>query len=242
MPVSRFAAWAGNSAKIEVTGVTEVTETQNPKLSAGLGNTVEVTRAGEAAVTGVTSPAAALVTAVTEGATPRLPAKRQLDQCGNQGNPRHPSSKMGCVWEALADDPGAWRDFYEERAAIIEYDSGVSRLWAEGFARLHPDHPPPDVPVTRWQTFIDDIGRFLDGGFAERAAELGWGPLDLFGADRDRPFARIDQQGLLWLIAGNDLIALSHDTATIETSSCARQTYRRKPNAPGRVLAWEMVQ
>jgi hypothetical protein len=133
------------------------------------------------------------------------------------------------------------QDAEEEHAAIIEYDGKIPRTWAEGFARLHPNRPPADVPLKRWQVFIDDVGRFLDGGFAKKAAELGWGPLDLFGADRDRPFAWIDQQGLLWLVAGNRLVELSHDAAIIEIWTGARQTYRRKPNQLGKVLAWELV-
>jgi len=40
-----------------------------------------------------------------------------------------------------------------------------------------------------------DIGCFLDGGWAEKATVLGWGPLDLLGCDRERPFARIDYAG-----------------------------------------------
>jgi len=126
-------------------------------------------------------------------------------------------------------------------SAIVEHEGGVPRAWAEGFARLHPDRPPGDVPVKRWLRFIDDIGLFLDSGWAEQAAALGWGPYDLFGCDRDRPFARIDQAGLLWLLNGDKLIALTEDAATIETRTGARQTYRRKPNDPGRVLAWELM-
>jgi hypothetical protein len=117
----------------------------------------------------------------------------------------------------------------------------IPRAWAEGFARLDPDRPPGDVPPRRWRTFIDDIGHFLDSPFCAVAAALGWGPLDLFGCDRDRPFARIDQAGLLWLLNGDRLVALSENTATIETCTGARQTYRRKLSAPGRVLAWELA-
>jgi hypothetical protein len=95
-----------------------------------------------------------------------------------------------------------WGEAEEERAGVIEYDGNVPRAWAEGYARLHPDHPPGDVPLRRWQTFVDDCGRFLDGGWANRVAALGWGPLDLFGCDRERPFARIDHAGLLWLVNG----------------------------------------
>jgi hypothetical protein len=129
----------------------------------------------------------------------------------------------------------------EERAAIVAYGGGAPRAWAEGFAQLDPDRPPADVPPRRWQQFIDDASRFLDSGFAVRAAALGWGAFDIFGCDRDRPFARIDQQGLCWLIAGNRLVDLSEKTAIIETWTGARQTWHRKPSEGGRVLAWELA-
>jgi len=128
----------------------------------------------------------------------------------------------------------------EERAAIIEYDGGVPREWAEGYAGLDPDQVPSDVPPRRWALFIDDVGRFLDGPFCQTAAHLGWGPYDLFGADAVRPFARIDQMGLLWLIKGNELIALAADTAVIDVSG-QRLTYRRRAHQPGCVLAWELA-
>jgi hypothetical protein len=60
----------------------------------------------------------------------------------------------GSVHDVLADE-------LEERAAIVEYDGGVPRAWAEGYARLHPDRPPKDLPPKRWLQFINDIGRFL---------------------------------------------------------------------------------
>jgi hypothetical protein len=126
-----------------------------------------------------------------------------------------------------------------ERAAIVEHEGKIPRAWAEGFAQLDPARPPGDVPPHRWQRFVDDVGLFLDGGFAEQAAALGWGPHDLFGCDRDRPFARIDLAGLLWLLKGDKLVALTADTATIETRAGPRLTYRRKPVEPGRVLAWD---
>ena len=62
----------------------------------------------------------------------------------------------------------------------------------------------------------------------------------MFGCDRDRPFTRIDQAGLLWLLNGDKLIALTENTATIERRTEARQTYRRKPSDPDRVLAWQL--
>src|SRR5262245_12300962 len=139
--------------------------------------------------------------------------------------------------------PDVWSDAHEERAAIAEYDGGVPRAWAEALARLEPSQPPADVPPKRWLRFIDDCGRFLDNGWAIRAAALNWHPLDLFGCDRERPFARLDHAGLLWLLNGRQLLALTADTAAIATPSGGSLTFYRRPVEPGRVvLAWELKQ
>src|SRR5271169_5476353 len=67
-------------------------------------------------------------------------------------------------------------DLARHRAASTEYDGGVPRAWTEGLARLDTDRRPADVPWRRWQIFVDDCGRFRDGGWAKKAAALGWGP------------------------------------------------------------------
>jgi hypothetical protein len=134
-----------------------------------------------------------------------------------------------------------WTDREEERAAIVEYDGGVPRDWAEGFAQLDPNKPPRQVTLERWWRFIDDCGRFLDAGWAARAAALGWGPLHLFGCNRKRPFARLDHRGLLWEINGGRLIVLYRDGAIIETLRGDRLRYRRQPLNVGQVvLAWKL--
>ncbi len=168
------------------------------------------------------------------------------DTHAKAANPAKPAEIHGTGAEQTAVLPLAvaapsWGDAEEERVAIVEYDGGIPCAWAEGFARLDPGRPPADVPPRRWQTFVDDVGLFLDGDFASVASALGWGPYDLFGADRDRPFARIDQAGLLWLLNGDRLEKLSENTATIQTRTGARQIWRLKPAAPGRVLAWELA-
>jgi hypothetical protein len=135
-----------------------------------------------------------------------------------------------------------WGEAEAERAAIVEHDGNVPRAWAEGYSRLDPDRPAGDVPLSRWQRFVDDVGRFLDSPFCAVASALGWTAYDIFGCDRDRPFARIDQEGLLWLLNGDRLIALSENTATVERRTGARQIFRRRPLAVGDiVLAWELI-
>ena len=85
------------------------------------------------------------------------------------------------------------------------------------------------------------MGRFLASDFAAVAAALGGHALDLFGCDRDRPFARIDQACLWWLLNGDRLAALSENTAMIETRTGGRQTWRRKMGEVHRALAWELT-
>jgi hypothetical protein len=89
-------------------------------------------------------------------------------------------------------------------------------------------------------TFIDDVRRFLDCPFCAAAAALGWKAHDLFGCDSGRPFARIDQAGLLWLLNGDQVIALTADIAVIERNTGARQTWRRKATESRQVLVWEL--
>jgi hypothetical protein len=60
--------------------------------------------------------------------------------------------------------------------------------------------------------------------------------------DRERPFARIYQAGLTWLLNGAALVMVTKDASTIETQTGARQTFRRKSAEPARVLAWELAQ
>ena len=135
-----------------------------------------------------------------------------------------------------------WSDAQEERAAIIEYDGGAPRAWAEALARLDPSKPPSGVRPERWWRFIDDCGRFLNAGWAGQAAALGWGPFHLFGCDRKRPFARLDNMGLIWFLNGGRIIELHRDRVTIETRMGARQCYRLRPIEVGQVvLAWELT-
>jgi hypothetical protein len=141
---------------------------------------------------------------------------------------------VGQVGQAVDDGD------FEERAAIIQYDGDAPPAWAEGLARLDPNNPPGDVPPQRWVTFCNDAGRFLDR-WAARAAALGWGSLDLFGCDARKPFARIDRLGLMWLLNGDHLVALSETSAIIGRGTGARQTYRRRPTQSKCVLAWDLA-
>jgi hypothetical protein len=172
----------------------------------------------------------------------RTPPRSACSKCSNCSKdnfgPDERSEQIGQQTEPL--NPVAILGSTEKGSHLIEYDGDPPRKWAEALAALDPNKPPGDVPQRRWLQFIDDCGQFLDDGWAEKAAALGWGAADLFGCDRHRPYARIDRTGLLWLMAGRRLVALTADSATIETAGGGWQTYRRAHNSPDQVLAWSL--
>jgi hypothetical protein len=92
---------------------------------------------------------------------------------------------------------------------------------------------PKYVNQDRWQQAIADGRRFL-AQWSESAAGLGWSARDLFGLAEipDGPgsnyqrLSRYDQTGLIWLLQGRPVVALTSDTAVIETTT-GTFTYRR---------------
>ena len=125
----------------------------------------------------------------------------------------------------------------EERAAVVEYDGNIPREWAEGFALLDCAKCPAGVPAGRWRQFIEDAARFLDG-WASRAAGLGWTTAEVFGCHPEVPYARLDCMGLVWLLDGAEILAISAEGVRIRKPSGAMLTiYRRTGGAPS-VPVW----
>jgi hypothetical protein len=179
-------------------------------------------------ITGVTDVTGRLVTPKNPAVTSVTPVTCQQRYCGGQ--------RVASVTAA----PDKFPVELQERAAVIEYDGGAPRTWAEALARLDPVRPPCDIPPTWWLRFIDDCARFIDDGWAPCAEALGWTSLDLFGCNRAKPFSRINHAGLLWVLNGRKLLALGPNAATIATASGGKLTFRKSANEPGRVLAWEL--
>jgi hypothetical protein len=97
---------------------------------------------------------------------------------------------------------------------------------------------PALVDEVRWRQAIADAQSFL-GMWGEQAAALGWSEHELFGLHPvpERPAAsyhrlsRYDATGLLWLLEGRSVVALTAETAAIQAQGGAALTYRkhRKP-------------
>jgi hypothetical protein len=131
-------------------------------------------------------------------------------------------------------------------AALGEFEAGVPRAWAEGFAALHQAKPPAWTILRPglWPELVTAVGLFLDHWGAQ-AARLGWDPVDLFGASPRAPLTRLDQQGLIFFLRdGAEIVAMTADTVTIRRPRGALQTFRRpakNAREPGTAPIWELI-
>ena len=85
---------------------------------------------------------------------------------------------------------------------------------------------PQGVDGFRWREALKDGRRFL-GTWGSRAANLGWTGDDLFGLYSTAPLARYDAMGLMWLLRGRTVVALTATEATIRASAGTTLTLRK---------------
>lgn len=58
---------------------------------------------------------------------------------------------------------------FEERAAIIEFDGGLTRAVAEGMARIQLANPPAGANAADWTWYVDQASRIMDSHLARAA-------------------------------------------------------------------------
>jgi hypothetical protein len=93
---------------------------------------------------------------------------------------------------------------------------------------------PEHVDLDSWRQTVEDARWFLSK-WGEQAEALDWSAADLFGlapvpekpAANYRRLSRYDQTGLLWLLRGRPVVALTDTTAAIQCPTGAIVTYRR---------------
>jgi hypothetical protein len=100
------------------------------------------------------------------------------------------------------------------------------------------DHRPDLIEESRWQQAVVDGETFLHvwGG---QAAALGWTETHLFGLHRIpkkpspsyRRLSRYDQAGLIWLLQGRTVVALTECSAAIQNPTGNITTYRKPATA-----------
>jgi hypothetical protein len=156
---------------------------------------------------------------------------------------------------ALASpDPGA----FEERAAIIEHDGGLSRQQAKTQTAQEQGFDDADSlhgeSVRRWTAEIERLAKlpavspdgakalkraqlFLREGWALQAARLGWDEVELFGVCPVAPWRRLDRKGAAF---GGAVQVVTHEA--IAYVGGLRRYRAIINNDGGAVLIWELVQ
>jgi hypothetical protein len=122
------------------------------------------------------------------------------------------------------------------KVTIVEIPA-IGLRYRRTFAHLQVK-PPAHVPEDRWRQCVEDGRTFLHQ-WGRQAESLGWRSADLFGLHTPpanphpcyRRLSRYDQTGLLWVLQGRDVIALTEATATIRNPATGSLTiYRRFSN------------
>jgi len=80
----------------------------------------------------------------------------------------------------------------------------------------------PTADEARWQQALEDAMAFLTD-WGTQAEAYGWTAEDLFGLDESTPLARYDRMGLIWLLKGRKVVALSENSATFDNDLVFRR-------------------
>jgi hypothetical protein len=120
------------------------------------------------------------------------------------------------------------------------FSGNKARIEKTSLDRLHrtlerlQSRCPDFIPHDRWHEAIQDSRRFL-AQWGAQAEALGWTARDLFGlaAIPARPhpsyrrLSRYDETGLIWLLCGRQVVALTQSTAVVESQTGMATLYRR---------------
>jgi hypothetical protein len=123
-------------------------------------------------------------------------------------------------------------------------DPGARASWLRAtIGTLSRCRVPRHWPAARWPQLVADAEAFCRE-WAQEAFLLGWPTWELFGCHRRAPWGRIQGMGLVLLLQGDEIAALTATEGVIRTPTGAHQTYRRKPADPlypaERCLVWEL--
>lgn len=134
------------------------------------------------------------------------------------------------------------------RAAAVQNVSPSRPLvmpadWPAGVTHLAEMPVPSGYPVHAWHQLLVDAPRLLEK-WSTQAAALGWEDWELFGCHRLTPWRRIDGLGLVPLLQGSTIAALTETDAAIRNASGSVLTFRRRQrdalHPVERCLLWDL--
>ncbi len=152
---------------------------------------------------------------------------------GYEINELNEKSPQGETWGAAAAST---------KIVLLHCPPGVPEAWVRGVADLLAMARPASCPPERWKALREDSYAFLRD-HAARAHDLRWTALDLFGVHPVKPWERLDVMGLVPLLQGRRITALSESRAEFRDHGGGELTYRRARRAsPTEVcLVWELA-
>jgi hypothetical protein len=148
----------------------------------------------------------------------------------------------GWAWELPRNREESAPSLSPMGAQLSRKERPIPSEWVEGVARLAQHRPPADIPHHRWRQFLQDCRAFLRSeALADRAAQLGWDALGLFGCCRN-PLMYLGKAGLLWQVSGGKIIELHRDWAVIDRPVHRSQSifYRRDVDPQKIMLPWRL--
>lgn len=173
---------------------------------------------------------------VTPRCAPVLPlAIEGLRPAQSRGNSKSESNQS--LARGVTRVTPVTRNFEQGRAAST--GSVPASKWHAILAKLKEREGPDWIMPDRWEMLLHDAARFLDR-WSSTAHVMGWTALDLFGAHPTRPAVRFDVMGLLLLLQGGEVTALTEESASIRRPSGAVLRFFRRPTA-GDVLLTEVT-
>ena len=134
------------------------------------------------------------------------------------------SSHSEAVTEGVPSVPTATS--YFRIAQPVEIEGDVLAEWHAILAALKRRGSADWLSHSQWLGLLSDAENFLTR-WGSAAHLLGWTALDLFGVHPIAPAARFDVMGLIPILNGAEVLALTSQTATMRRVSGAVLTFHR---------------
>jgi hypothetical protein len=170
--------------------------------------------------------------ALSQGSTARDQISKSPSHEDRQ-NRQNPSHEL-CRAAAVTTNAGFVSSVSAQSRPVLESGAavrlgGLSRIFQE-LERRCPDH----IDSSDWQVAVEDGRKFL-AQWGKQAEALDWSARDLFGlapvpekpSGNYRRLARYDLTGLVWLLRGRPVVALTDATAAIANPDGNTLIYRR---------------
>ena len=124
-------------------------------------------------------------------------------------------------------------------AQPVESEGSDVAEWHAILAGLKRRGPADWLSHEQWRGLLSGAENFLTR-WGSAAHLLGWTSLDLFGVHPIAPAARFDVMGLIPILNGAEVLALTSQTATMRRASGATLTYRR-PKPSGAIVISQLL-